>query len=327
MMRAVRSVMRPWATIALAGFLSAMPESISAEYANGPHDATATAVVSEQQAAADRYVAQLRALLATWIVPGLRRGILRTAGSRPPALTVEVTDDPAPYSVGVKIDADGSLTVRLSLGYMTMHDAALDAVALSAVMRRPRGLREYLFYQLQVARENYRRRAGDEVPRHAMVFAEYVSLDPDEMQPMYARRDWRGSRARVEVESLGWAIAYLLIRADARLGGTPPLSLPQDGRAAANLAASSGWFPVPPFATALQLAEITRGPAAAWDERALLCRTALLIEDGVAGLHADATWHERIGQDAVLQGRVAEISSQIAALRHDGACVSAVVMA
>ncbi|MGH8136235.1 MAG: hypothetical protein ACRER4_07785 [Steroidobacteraceae bacterium] len=283
--------------------------------------------MSEQQAAAERYVAQLKALLAKWIVPGLRRGILRTAASRPPALKVEVTDDAAPYNVGVKIDANGSLTVRLSLGYVTMHDAALDAVGLSAVLGRPRDLRPYLLYQLQRARENYWSRAGGGDPPHAMTFAEYFSLDPDVVQAMYARRDWRGSRARVEVDSLGWAIAYLLIRADVKLGGTPQLSLFQDGRAAANLAAASGWFPVPPFATALHLAEITRGPAAAWDERALLCRTALLIEGGVASLHADATWSERIRQDAVLQGRVAEISSQIAAVRHDGACEPAEVMA
>lgn len=327
MMHPARSEMRPWPTIALAGILSAAPESISAEPANDPQVAAAPAVESGQKAAAERYIAHLHTLLATWIVPGLRRGILHTAASRPPALKVEVMDDDAPYNVGVKIDAGGSITVRLSLGYLTTHDAALDAVGLSAVLGRPRDLRQYLLYQLQVARANYWYRAEGEDPRHAMTFAEYVRLDPEMVRATFARRDWRGSRARVEVESLGWAIAYLLIRADARLGGTPSFSLSEDSRAAARLAAASGWFPVPPFATALQLADIARGPAAAWDELALLCRTALLLEGGVAGLHEDSTWSERVRHDAALQRRVAEILSQISALRRDGACVSAEVVA
>lgn len=325
-MDAARSIRQSCPTLALAGLLSAVPGSMAAADANYPSDLAATADVTEEQAAASRYVAQLRTLLATWIVPGLQRGILLVAASRPPALTVEITDDPSPYNIGAEVNADGAFTVRLSLGYMTMHDAALDAVALSAVLGETRSFRRYLNYQLQVARENYWHRTVGATPRHAMTFAEFVGLDRHLAEAIYARRDWRESRDRVEVESLGWVIAYLLVRADARLGGAPPLPIAQTGTAAARLAAASGWFPVPPFATAIHLAEITRGPADALDERAVTCRAMLLMENGVAGLHADANWRERFGRDAVLQRRVAEIRSQIATLLHDGDCVSAEIM-
>lgn len=325
MLNTAQSVWRLSPTIVLAGLLSSMPGSISDANAGDPHPATAFADMSEEQAAAKRYVARVTSLLATRIVPGLRRGILRVAASRPSALTVEVIDDPSPYRVGVKLDAAGSLTVRLSLGYLTMHDAALDAVALSAVMRGPRDLCGYLLYQLQVARENYRRRAQREAPRHAMTFAEFAGLDPMMAQAIYAQDNWRASRERVEVESLGWAIAYLLVRADAKLGRTPQSPITQDGAAATRLAAASGWFPVPPFATALHLAEITQAPTDAWDERALLCRAIRLTDSGVASLRADATWAQRLEQDAVLKSRVADIRSQIATMRHDRGCVPAEV--
>jgi hypothetical protein len=312
--------------LALAGLLGAVPGSMAAANANDPNDVVATAEVPEEQAAAERYVVQLRTLLETSIVPGLRRGILLVAATRPPKLTVEVSDDPSPYNVGAEFNVDGTFTVRLSLGYMTMHDAALDAVALSAVLRNPGSLRRYLIYQLQVARENYWHRAVGATPRHAMTFAEYIGLDRLAVQAIYSRGDWRESRNRVEAESLGWAIAYLLVRADSRLGGALPLASDQPGTATARLAAASGWFPVPPFATALHLAEVTRGPAEALDERALLCRATLLMENGIAGLNADANWRERLERDAVLQGRVTEIRTQIAAVRHDSECVSAEVI-
>src|SRR5687767_4272034 len=74
-------------------------------------------------------------------------------------LTIEVTEDPSPYDIGARIDADGALIARLSIGYLTMHDAALDAVTLSDALQRPRELRPYLMYQLQLAHDNQQRRA------------------------------------------------------------------------------------------------------------------------------------------------------------------------
>ena len=326
-MDAARNVRQSCPTLALAGLLSSVPGFLVAANASEPLDVPAAANMPEEQEAAERYVAQIKMLLATRIVPGLQRGILRVATSRPPALTVEITDDPSPYNIGAKVDANGALIVRLSLGYVTMHDAALDAVALSSVLREPINFRRYLNYQLKVARENYWHRAVGATPRHAMTFAEFVGLDQLAIQAIYARRDLRESRNLVESESLSWAIAYLLVRADSRLGGASPLPIDQTGMAAARIVAASGGFPVPPFATAMHLAEITRGPAGALDERAVLCRAALLMENGVVGLHTDTDWRERLGRDAFLQDRVAEIRAQIAAIRHDGGCVSPEVIA
>ena len=85
------------------------------------------------------------------------------------------------------------------------------------------------------------------------------------------------------------------------------------------MAAASGWFPVPPVATALGIAEIERS-GTAFDERALLCRAAQLVEAGV--VHVSTNTPEGLGpeHDDVLQKRIAEIRAQIANMRRDGAC-------
>jgi hypothetical protein len=277
---------------------------------------------AEEQAGPEQYVANLRALLENRIVPALRRAIVETAVSRPPSLTVEVTEDPSPYDVGAKLDADGSLKVRLTLGYTTMHDAALDAVMLSAPLHRSLALRPYLIYQLLTARENYAHRARGEPTRHAMTFAEFAGLDPDVIRSVYAKREWRISRDHIEVESLGWIVAYLLVRADPKLGGTLSFPTSPEGAAAARLAAASDWFPVPPFATAFQLADVVRSPERNWDGRALLCRAALFMESGVTAFKVNARWRARLQQDEPLQRRLATIRSDIAEMRRDGGCTS-----
>lgn len=315
------SVTRPWPTIALAGLLSAAPGSRVAN-AHDPHDVSATADLPEEQAAAQRYVDHLRVFLETRIIPGIRRGILSTATSRPPALTVEVTDDPSPYNLGTKVDPNGSLNVRLSIGYVTMHDAALDAVALSGVLQRPQALRRYIMYQLQLARENHGLRVRGARPRHAMTFAEFVGLDPGIARAIFAQPEWQRSRDRVQADSLGWAVAYLLVQADPRLAGSSSLQTARDGVGVARLAAASGWFPVPPVASALGIAAIERSTAAAFDERALLCRAARLMQSGVAVLHTDTPWRSQLKRDVSVQNRVAEIRAQIASMRRDGSCAA-----
>jgi hypothetical protein len=294
-----------------------------ARYVNAPENPASESDAAEEQAAAEHYVANLRTLVERQIVPALRRGIVATAASRPTSLTVEVTEDPSPYNVGARLDSDGSLKVRLSLGYTTMHDAALDAAMLSATLHRSQALRPYLIYQLLTARENYANRARGEPTRHAMTFAEFAALDPEAIRPVYAQREWRAARDHIEVESLGWTVAHLLARADPKLGGTPSFPTSPAGAAAARLAAASGWFPVPPFATAFQLADVMRSPQRSWDARALLCRAALFMESGVATFKTDVRWRERLQQDEPLQGRLAAIRSDIADMRRDGGCTTA----
>ena len=306
------------ASTGLAVLLSALIGSSIASDAT--RDLAAGGAQTTKEEAAARYVTNLRRLLETEIVPSIKGGILNTAASRPPALTVEVTNDPSSYSVGAKVGPDGSLIVRLSIGYLTMHDAALDAVALSAVLQRPSDLRRYLMYQLRLANENDRRRARGLRTQHAVTFAEFVGLDPGVALGVFAQPQQRLSRNRVQVESLGWVVAYLLVRADPKLAGFSSSTAALDGAGAARLARASGWFPVPPVATALGIAAIERSAGAAFDERALLCRAARLIEAGVVGMSTDTKGGSEADRDAGLKRRVAEIRAQIAGMRRDGRC-------
>jgi hypothetical protein len=336
-MNAAPSLVSPSALVALVGFLigthAPMAHAMAiARAASTPCDCgryidrqgspAAVPDAAEEQAAAEQYVANLHALLEERVVRALRRAIVETAASRPSSLSVEVTEDPSPYNVGAKLDADGSLKVRLTLGYTTMHDAALDAVMLSAPLHQSQALRPYLVYQLLTARENYARRARGEPARRAKTFAEFAGLDRDVIRPVYARREWRAERDRVEVESLGWIVAYLLARADPKLGGSLSFPTSPPGRAAARLAAASDWFPVPPFATAFQWADVVRSPVRAWDGGALLCRAALFMESGVAAFKVDGRWQARLQQDESLQSRLAKIRSDIIEMRRDARCTS-----
>lgn len=272
-----------------------------------------------EEAAAEQYVANLRVLISTQIVPGLERGILNTAVSRPPALRIEVTDDPSPYAIAARVEADGSLTARLSIGYVTMHDAALDAAALSAELNRRADLRKYLTYQLWLARENHRRRARRERTEHAKSFAEFVGLDPALSRVEMARPAWRTARDRIEVASLGWTVAYVLVRADPGLAGIAHADAADTGEGAARLAGAASWFPVPPLPTAMGLAGITRSPPA-WDESAVLCRAAQLMEAGLMVLREAEPWRSRLKQTRSPQRQAAEIRSQIRRMRRDGHC-------
>ncbi len=291
------------------------------ELQNGSADAT------EERAAAARYISNLKTVVANRIVPGLQRAILSRAVIRPRTLTVEVTDDPSPYSVGAHVGSDQSLTVRLSLGYLTMHDAALDAAGVAAALNRPRELREYLAYQLRIAQDNSARRARHEPTERAMPFAEFAGLDPKTIQALFAQRDWRARRDRVQIDSLGWVVAYFLIRVEPRLAGMPQSAGIRDGEGAARLAAASGWFPVPPFATAFELSAIDRWTTTSPNERALLCRAAYLMEAGLAVTHANTQWRSRLKQEASLQSELAEIQEQIRQMRRDGSCASTLVTA
>lgn len=227
--------------------------------------------------------------------------------------------DASAYSIDSHVAPDGSLTVRLSIGYVTLHDAALDAVALSAALNRPQDLDRYLQYQLRLARENHRRRMQRASAQHAMTFPEFIRLDARVAQQIYAQRAWRRSRDHVQVDSLGWTVAHLLVRADPKLAGTAPLPV---GAGEARLAAAAGWFPVPPFATALGMAAIERPPAVPLDERAAICSAADLMEAGISILNTRPE-----GRDGNEHNRIADIRAQIARMRRHGRCVSGAVTA
>lgn len=273
-----------------------------------------------ERAAAARYISNLKTVIATRIVPGLQRGISSTASSRPRTLTIEVTDDPSPFNVGARSNPDGSLSVRLSLAYMAMHDAALDAAGVAAALDRTRELRGYFIYQLRIAQDNAARRAQHEATERAMTFAEFARLDPDVIQMLFAKPDWKSRRNRVQIDSLGWAVAYLLVTVDPRLAGMSPSAPVRDGEGAARLAASSGWFPVPPFPTAFGLSAIEQSAGSPPSARALLCRAARLMEAGLVVMRTDTRWRSRLEQETSLQSDLAEIREQIDRMRRDGRC-------
>jgi hypothetical protein len=291
------------------------------------HQLAVDSDASDEGEAARRFVAHLEAVIAESIVPGIRRGVLAKSTTRRPALRVEVTDDPSPYHVGARVDSDGSMRVRLSLGYVTLHDAALDAVALSASLNRPEQLRIYLSYQLALARANEHRQASGSRRYRAMSFAEFARLDGKDTEALFSQDSFQRKRAQVEVNSLGWVVAYLLVKLDPRLAGASSSVLTRDGRAAATLAAASGWFPVPPVATALGLAEVAPAASSQGAQQSHLCRAARLIEEGVQILKVSPPWSSRLKRDAALQRQVAAIESDVARMRHDGKCTSAIAAA
>jgi hypothetical protein len=261
-------------------------------------------------------------LLARQIVPALRRGILKAATSRPPSLVIEVMDDPSPYDIGAKRAADGALTVRLSVGYLTLHDAALDAVTMAGALNRPRDLQRYLLYQLAWAHASYRSGVPAESVSLPLSFDRFIGLDKQALEALFGQRGLRDARVQIEIESLGWTIAYLLTQADPQLVGRSESGIDAGGRGAARLATSSGWFPVPPFATAFGVAALNQSAEDDWNLRASLCRAARLIEDGVDMMRVDSLWRARSMQNLELRRRVSEIEAQIDAMRRDGGCRS-----
>jgi hypothetical protein len=277
-------------------------------------------LIADQPRSARQYVENFRTLLDRRIVPALRHGILKTATSRPPSLVIEVMDDPSPYDIGAKRAADGALTVRLSVGYLTLHDAALDAVTMAGALNRPRDLQRYLIYQLAWAHASYRNGTPVEAISVPLPFDRFIGLDKQASDALFGRRELRDARVHIEIESLGWTIAYLLVQADPQLVGRSETTIDMGGTGAARLAASSGLFPVPPFATALDVAAIDQSAEGDWNPRVALCRAASLIEGGVEVLRADSVWRARSLQHRDLQRQVLEINTQIEAMRRDGGC-------
>jgi hypothetical protein len=153
-----------------------------------------------------------------------------------------------------------------------------------------------------------------------MDFAHFAHLDPKVTQSLFEQESVRHQRDQIEVNSLGWVVAYLLVKLDPRLAGVPTSAPVPDGRAAATLAAASGWFPVPPLATALGLAEVAPSSSVETGKQGWLCRAAGLMEAGVETLRTSKPWIDRVEREPALKRQVAEIQSDVVRMRQDGNC-------
>jgi hypothetical protein len=79
-------------------------------------------------------------------------------------------------------------------------------------------------YQLVLAQANDQRTARGEPRRQAMTFAEFSRIDAEEVRRLFTQSEWKRERERAGMESLGWVIAYLPVRADTsgtRYAGRP----------------------------------------------------------------------------------------------------------
>ena len=311
------------AFVGLTGFAGAPCTAEASDLSDGrapAHSQSYSAEADGEQVAAEHYMASLRDLFGSQIVPAVRHGILSISASRPPNLTIAMTDDPSPYRIVAAADANGSLTVKLSLGYAVLHDAALDAVVVAEVLGRPNDLQRYLIFQLRMAQINDGLRAKRRPIKKVPTFAQFARIAPETARAIYAEKQSQRKRSQAQVRSLGWVVSYLLTEADPKLAGSLPLPPSRHAEAAGRLAAASGWFPIPPFATALHMAAIDSPRHVPQTLATLLCRAAILMEGGIAGLHTERKWQQRWEQNADLQRGVTEIETQIAAMRRDGGC-------
>lgn len=153
-----------------------------------------------------------------------------------------------------------------------------------------------------------------------MDFAQFADIDSNVARSLFAQATIRRRRDQVEVNSPGWVVAYLLVKLDVQLTRLSPSAVICDGRAAAILAAASGWFPVLPVATAAGLAEVEPSTPGRASKQSSLCRAASLMEAGVETLRASAPSRSRLQHGPVLQRQLAAIQSDVARMRHDGNC-------
>lgn len=304
----------------VAGF-SATPDAFDLSDTRVPaHSQFSSAEADREQAAVEQYMASLRELFGSQIVPAVRYGILSISASRPPNLTIAMTDDPSPFRIGAAADVDGAVTVTFSLGYTMLHDAALDAVVVAEVLRRPNDLQRYLIFQIRMAQINDGLRAKRRPIQKMPTFAQFAHIAPETARAIYAEKQTQRKRSQAQVRSLGWVVSYLLTEADPKLAGSLPLPPSRHAEGAGRLAAASGWFPIPPFATALHVAAIDSPRHVPETLATLLCRAAVLMDGGIAGLHTERKWQQRWEQNTELQRGVTEIETQIAAMRRDGGC-------
>lgn len=299
---------------ALAASILALPIGV-----HGTEKIETDKLAQSREEAAQNYLSNTQRLLENQILPSIKRGILKVSTVHPPALGIVIIDDPSPFHIAAVADKQGAILVRISLGYLAMHDAALDAAGLAGVLHRQEDFRRYLRYQLTLARENEIRTKRGQRRVHTKAFGEFLNLEPDAVQAIYAQPQWRKDRQDIGADSLGWTVAYLLALHDPKLSGDSgdlPTSL-----SAAKLADASGMFPAPPFSTAYQLGEVTNPAPAEPSERRLLCRAADLLESGNAVLKASGDWRSRAAADERLRIRIEKLGEDVSHMRRDARCM------
>ena len=283
----------------------------------GTENSAAAGSESQASDAARDYLANAQRVLESQVVPKVKQGILALATTRPPSLGVFITEDPSPYHLAVTSDKGGAIVVKISLGYLAMHDAALDAIALSSTLNRSQELRKYLRYQLAIARENEALTKQGRARLRAKTFAEFLNLTQSVLQSIYSQPQWQRERQVVGADSLGWVVSYLLARHDRRLSGDS-VAIPASA-SAATLAGTAGFFPAPPFSTAYQLEEVTNPGQQSPPDRRLLCRAADFVDAGVLVLTSEQ-WQHRAAENEALRIRIQKLRDDVARMRRDARC-------
>lgn len=285
------------------------------------HGAEQSAPVdSEAQAAnaARDFVVNAQRVLESQVMPKMKEGIVQLTTTHPSSLGIFITEDPSPYHLAVTADKRGAINVQISLGYLAMHDAALDAIALSSALNRRQELRKYLRYQLAMARKNEALTKQGSARLRVKTFAEFLSLKQSVVQAVYSQPQWQKERQVVGADSLGWVVSYLLVRHDRRLSGDS-VAIPASA-SAAKLAGVSGFFPAPPFSTAYQLEDITNPGQQDPPDRRLLCRAADFVDAGVLVLRSEQEWQLRAAESEALRTRIQKLRDDVARMRRDARC-------
>jgi hypothetical protein len=279
-----------------------------------------TPVDSEVQAAdaARDFVVNAQRVLELQLMPKMKEGIVRLTTTHPSSLGIFITEDPSPYHLAVTADKRGAINVQISLGYLAMHDAALDAVALSSALNRPQELRKYLRYQLAMARKNEVLTKQGSARLRVKTFAQFMNLKQSVIQAIYSQPQWQRDRQVVGADSLGWVLSYLLVRHDRRLSGDS-VAIPASA-SAAKLAGAAGFFPAPPFSTAYQLEEVTNPGQQDPPDRQLLCRAADFLDAGVSLLKSEQAWQLRAADNEALRTRIQKLREDVARMQRDARC-------
>lgn len=262
------------------------------------------------------YGRRLEQFLSSNVLPKLSKAVVASAETRPRGLRIELAYDASPYRSTASVK-DGELLVTLSLGYMLVHDAALDGAGISAVLKQPEIFERYLGYLISASRDRERRRPSDDGARRLATYAEFASLPPAVVSATFSDPQWHAQRRAAQEASLGWVIAHLLVSADPSLvpGHEDP------GTAAARLTAAAGWFPVPPLATALGWAEYRGGALRSGEKPDLWCSAEALMNQGLRTARATSSW--RPDDAPTAESRLAAVESQIARIRQRHRCGSA----
>lgn len=210
---------------------------------------------------------------------------------------------------------------------MATHDAALDAAGLATRIHRAPLLLPYLQYQIVTARENMRRRSAGEKMRPTATFPLFSKANLAQAQGIANNNAWLRERAIAQRESLGWVSAYLLTSAVPEIAGHDKhgarLSPVQwHARSAARVAAASGWFWVPPLATAIGLVEFGPDRLRPRNSNELFCRAADLLASSIDAISQDPEWREQLAANDSLVARARAAAQSVTTIRSERRCAA-----